>query len=137
MLKLQTLVATETWRHPEDLANGASELLDEVAKSKISGEEETYSHVDLVDFQANVDGGRQAFELLEPCAREARAAPWPRRSAARSTRVDAGLEPYRTGTGPTDFMAYSSVPTAEQRTLAGLVDALAEPLSKVAAELVR
>jgi len=51
---------------PAQLANGAVELLNEVSKSKITGEEERYSHTDLVDFQANVDGARQAFVLLRP-----------------------------------------------------------------------
>src|SRR5262249_31789174 len=63
--KLQTLVATETYQ-PADLANGASELLDEVASSKITGEEERYSRIDLLDFQANLDGAKEAFTLLEP-----------------------------------------------------------------------
>ncbi|MCU1600717.1 MAG: Peptidase Imelysin [Frankiales bacterium] len=133
--RLQTLVARETYA-ATDLANGASELLDEVARSKISGEEESYSHVDLVDFQANVDGARKAFELLEPALRKRDGALATTIGAAFDA-VDNGLKPCRTGTGATDFTAYSSVPLAEQRTLAGLVDALAEPLSKVAAELVR
>src|SRR5206468_3310211 len=51
---------------PAQLANGAVELLNEVSKSKITGEEERYSHVDLTDFKANVDGASAAFELLRP-----------------------------------------------------------------------
>ncbi len=43
---------------PAQIANGAVELLGEVSKSKITGEEERYSHIDLVDFQANVDAAR-------------------------------------------------------------------------------
>ena len=41
---------------PEELANGANGLLDEVSASKITGEEDRYSHTDLSDFEANVDG---------------------------------------------------------------------------------
>ena len=41
---------------PEQIANGANELLAEVSASKITGEEERYSHIDLVDFEANVEG---------------------------------------------------------------------------------
>ena len=48
------------------LGNGAKELLDEVATGKVTGEEETWSHTDLWDFQANVDGARIAFENLQP-----------------------------------------------------------------------
>ena len=37
-----------------------------MAKSKITGEEERYSHIDLLDFQANVEGSEQAFANLQP-----------------------------------------------------------------------
>ena len=50
----------------DKLANGAKELLDEVATGKVTGEEEFWSHTDLWDFQANVDGARIAFEDLRP-----------------------------------------------------------------------
>ena len=49
--------------------NGAKELLDEVATGKVTGEEEIWSHTDLWDFQANVDGARIAFEVLADVAR--------------------------------------------------------------------
>jgi iron uptake system component EfeO len=48
------------------IANGANELLGEVSASKITGEEERYSHVDLVDFEANVEGAEAAFDAVEP-----------------------------------------------------------------------
>ncbi len=51
---------------PDKLANGAKELLDEVATGKVTGEEEFWSHTDLWDFQANVDGARIAYEDLKP-----------------------------------------------------------------------
>src|SRR5262249_15681970 len=51
------------------MANGAKELLDEVASGKVTGEEETWSHTDLWDFQANVNGARAAFEALESAAK--------------------------------------------------------------------
>ncbi|GAB2983924.1 iron uptake system protein EfeO [Nocardioides montaniterrae] len=51
---------------PEDLANGAAGLLEEVQSNKISGEEEAFSHTDLADFADNVEGARQAFEALRP-----------------------------------------------------------------------
>ena len=51
---------------PEDLANGAAGLLEEVQSNKISGEEEAYSHIDLVDFAGNVEGAQQAFAALQP-----------------------------------------------------------------------
>jgi hypothetical protein len=48
------------------MANGSSELLAEVVKSKLTGEEERYSRLDLLDITANVDGARRAFLLLQP-----------------------------------------------------------------------
>jgi iron uptake system component EfeO len=48
------------------IGNGAKELLDEVATGKISGEEDIFSHTDLTDFQANLDGAKKAFEVLRP-----------------------------------------------------------------------
>ena len=55
---------------PAQIANGAVELLGEVSKSKITGEEERYSHTDLVDFEANVDGAHAAFNALRPLVAE-------------------------------------------------------------------
>ena len=48
------------------IANGANELLGEVSASKITGEEERYSHIDLVDFEANVEGAEAAFDAVKP-----------------------------------------------------------------------
>lgn len=48
-----------------DISNGAIGLLEEVATSKITGEEETFSHTDLYDFKANVEGAKVAFGIVE------------------------------------------------------------------------
>ena len=42
--------------HPSELASGATDLINEAATSKITGEEERYSDTDLVVFGANVAG---------------------------------------------------------------------------------
>ena len=57
---------------PAQLANGAVELLDEVSKSKITGEEDRYSHTDLSDFEANVDGAREGLRAAAAGAGRAR-----------------------------------------------------------------
>ena len=62
---LQTRVATVELT-PVQLANGAKELLDEVATGKITGEEDRYSHTDLWDFKANVEGSQGAVAALRP-----------------------------------------------------------------------
>ena len=63
--KLKDVVGTLEYR-PEDLANGAADLLEEVQNGKITGEEEQFSHLDLVDFAANVEGAQQAYASLRP-----------------------------------------------------------------------
>nr|WP_077082244.1 iron uptake system protein EfeO [Mycobacterium numidiamassiliense] len=63
--KLKDIVASLQYK-PEDLANGASDLIEEVQNTKITGEEEAFSHIDLVDFSGNVEGAQQAYASLRP-----------------------------------------------------------------------
>ena len=63
--KLVGVVKTLQYK-PEDLANGAADLLEEVQNTKITGEEEQFSHIDLVDFAGNVEGAQQAYASLRP-----------------------------------------------------------------------
>jgi iron uptake system component EfeO len=63
--KLKNIVASLQYK-PEDLANGASDLIEEVQNTKITGEEEAFSHIDLVDFSGNVEGAQQAYASLRP-----------------------------------------------------------------------
>jgi iron uptake system component EfeO len=63
--KLNDIVATLQYK-PEDLANGASDLIEEVQNTKITGEEEAFSHIDLADFSGNVEGAQQAYASLRP-----------------------------------------------------------------------
>jgi iron uptake system component EfeO len=120
---------------PTSMANGAKELLDEVATGKITGEEEAFSHTDFVDMQANVDGARQVYTLLLPVVKE--------KDPALVTRIDAGfakvdaqLAALRTGTGPADFKPYTELTEDGRKTLAADVNALAEPLSGLAGAVV-
>ena len=63
--KLVTVVGPLQYK-PEDLANGAADLIEEVQNTKITGEEEGFSHIDLADFAGNVEGAQQAFASLRP-----------------------------------------------------------------------
>ncbi|MCV7198111.1 peptidase M75 [Mycobacterium angelicum] len=63
--RLNTTVTSLQYR-PEDLANGAADLIEEVQNTKITGEEEAFSHIDLVDFAGNVEGAQQAYASLRP-----------------------------------------------------------------------
>ncbi|MCW2985626.1 MAG: hypothetical protein JWR63_3196 [Conexibacter sp.] len=116
---------------PEELANGANGLLDEVSASKITGEEDRYSHTDLYDFVANVEGSETAFGLLAQALKRTEPA-LATTIAARFDAVNAALDALKDGDG---FPTYDTIDAAQRRRLSQLVDALAEPLSKVAAKL--
>lgn len=128
---LKGKVATTTYQ-PAELANGASDLLTEVSTTKVTGEEDRYSHTDLWDFAANVAGAREAFDLLEP-ALAVKDAALAQQLDARFTDVTAGLAKYADGAG---YVGYTRVSEADRRALAQSVDALAEPLSQVAGKVV-
>jgi iron uptake system component EfeO len=116
---------------PVDIANGAVGLLGEVSASKITGEEERYSHIDLVDFEANVEGSEAAFEAVKPLLDETN----PELSGeieADFKLVFASLEPYRQGNG---FVSYTELTKADTRKLAQGIDTLAEKLSQVPAAI--
>jgi iron uptake system component EfeO len=114
------------------IANGATSLLDEVSSSKITGEEERYSHIDLYDFEANVEGSQAAFKAVEPILRQDD----PKLADEIEQRFKAvfdALGPYRRGSG---FVLYTQLTAADKRKLAQAIDALAEPLSGVASQIV-
>jgi len=129
--QLQTLTASVTFQ-PAELANGASALLDEVAKSKVTGEEEAYSHLDLLDFAANVEGARKAFDLLTPALTQTD----PQLVSTITQRFDdvtTGLAPFQRGDS---WAPYTELSAEQVRQLATAVDALAEPLSTVSGKVV-
>jgi iron uptake system component EfeO len=114
------------------IANGANELLGEVSASKITGEEERYSHIDLVDFEANVEGAEAAFDAVEPLLgkKDPKLA---KEIEADFKKVYATLAPYRRGDG---FVSYQELTKADTRKLAQSIDTLAEKLSQVPAQIV-
>ncbi|MGW5775269.1 iron uptake system protein EfeO [Streptomyces sp. NPDC003863] len=121
---------------PTSMANGAKELLDEVATGKVTGEEERYSHTDLVDFKANVEGAQKSFELLKPVASKndpKLVAELDKQFAALNTLLDK----YRTDKSGYVFTSYEKVGKPERKELSDGVNALAEPLSKLAAAVVK
>lgn len=140
----QLLVDLKDWQKrvgkavitPISMANGAKELLDEVATGKVTGEEDRYSHTDLSDFKGNVDGAQKAYELLKPVAQK--------NDAALTTELDKQfaalntlLDKYRTTSTSDGFVSYDKVTKAQQKELSDAVNALAEPLSKLAATVVK
>jgi iron uptake system component EfeO len=113
---------------PLQVANGAKELLDEVASSKITGEEERYSHTDLWDFAANVEGSKAAIAALRPTL-EARSPALVTKLDAAFKTVDATLAKHRAGDG---WKYHNQLSQAELKELSDVINALAEPISQVA-----
>lgn len=113
---------------PVQLANGAKELLDEVATGKITGEEDRYSHTDLWDFQSNVDGSQAAINSLRPVI-QARNPKLLSTLDTNFTAVNALLEKHQVGDG---FKLYTDLTPDDIKELSEAVDALGEPISQVA-----
>ena len=111
-----------------DLVTGSVELLNKVTAGKITGEEDRYSHTDLYDINANVEGSEVAFEELKPEVAG--------KNMALVNDVEEGfdqvyeeLDRYRVGDD--GWVSYDTLNEADRRALSQKVDALAEPLSRV------
>jgi Dyp-type peroxidase family len=63
--QLLTLVSKAQY-NPLEMASGATDLINEAGRSKISGEEERYSNTDLPVFAANVEASMKVVTLLQP-----------------------------------------------------------------------
>jgi iron uptake system component EfeO len=112
---------------PEKMVGGAAALIEEVAKTKITGEEDRYSHTDLYDFQANVDGAKKIVDLVRPLAAKADAK-LVQAVDKNFAKVDAILAKYKKGDG---YVTYDNVTEQDRLTLKGPVTELAEDLSKL------
>ena len=116
----------------DQIANGSRGLLEEVANGKVTGEEEIWSHTDLWDFQANVEGAKVGWEGVKPIVEKkdaALAAQLDERFAALQRLLDA----QRSGDG---FVFYDKVSAADRKALSDAVNALSEPLSKLTAAVL-
>ena len=137
-----------------DVATGASALLEEVALSKIGGEEETFSHTDLFDFHANVEGAEVAYGNVEKLV-EAQDPELAKKITTNLDGVKTVLKKYQTGKddeGNILYKDYSKVAavqkdageapkdsdyTEAQQELSDAVNALSEPLSQVSGTILR
>jgi iron uptake system component EfeO len=116
---------------PVEIAQGSVDLLAEVSASKITGEEERYSHTDLWDFEANVAGAEAGFEALEPALEQVD----PELVDEIETEFEAMyalLDEYREGDG---FVLYDTLSEEQTQELAQQIDTLGEPLSRVPSEV--
>ncbi|WP_066910555.1 iron uptake system protein EfeO [Millisia brevis] len=118
------------------IGNGAAGLLEEVARTKVTGEEEVFSHTDLWDFQANVEGARVAYGTVRDILAAKGNA-----GTALIARIEPSLDAITAelaGYGSIDggFPSYDTIDDAQRRTLSNHVNALSEPLSRLTGVLV-
>ncbi|MHA0288819.1 iron uptake system protein EfeO [Mycobacterium sp. C3-094] len=109
------------------IAGGAQGLLDEIATSKISGEEDIFSHTDLWDFNANLQGSQTAVASVRPILDE-RNPDLGKRVDERFADVEKMLEQYRKGDG---FVSYDTVTEPQRQELSRAIDALSKEVSQV------
>ena len=115
---------------PETVVGGAAALMEEVAATKISGEEDRYSHTDLWDFKANIDGSQKIFELVKPLLAKDDA--FVAKVADNFQTVDETLAKYRQGDG---YELYDKLTDSDRTVLAAAVNTLAEDLSTLRGKL--
>jgi iron uptake system component EfeO len=116
---------------PEKVVGGAAALMEEVAKTKISGEEDRYSHTDLWDFEGNFNGSRKIFDLFRPLiAKDEKT--FVQKVDANFETVDKTLAKYKTANG---YESYDKLSDADRKVLAGAVNTLAEDLSTLRGKL--
>ncbi len=118
---------------PVQLANGSKELLDEVATKKITGEEDRYSRTDIWDFAANVDGARMAIESLRDALSQ-RDPALVGELDSKFAAVQAALGKHKAGAG---WKPYTDLSKDDLKELSDVINGLAEPISKVAAAVVK
>ena len=111
---------------PRVMARGAGELIEEVAQSKLTGEEDRYSQADLWSIEANVAGSKKIVDILRPTLETVDAA-WLERADAAFADVDEVIAKYRDGDG---FQLFSEISEEDlkafQARMAGLSEVLAE-----------
>jgi len=112
---------------PEVVIPGTAELIDEVEESKITGEEERYSKLDLPTFVANLDGAKEFYETLSPLVKAKDPA---LDKQIQSAFDDAYAEVNKLKKGG-DFVSYDELTDAQQKEVKQTIEALAEPLARV------
>jgi iron uptake system component EfeO len=133
--KLVALVSKAKYS-PQEMAAGATDLINEAATNKITGEEERYSHTDLVDFDTNMKASMKVAGLLSPYLQTVD----PDLVSLIQQRNDAVqrlLTKYQAQPGyeHTGYVNYADVTKAERRQLSGVVNAFAEALSGMSAKV--
>jgi iron uptake system component EfeO len=112
---------------PDKMVGGAAALIEEVGATKITGEEDRYSHTDLWDFKANIDGAKKIVDLLHPLTVKADKDLTVKVNDNFAT-VEKILAKYKTAHG---YETYDKLTEEDRKALQGPVTTLAEDLSKL------
>jgi iron uptake system component EfeO len=133
--QLLTLVSKAQYT-PLEMASGATDLINEAGTSKISGEEERYSNTDLPVFAANVEASMKVVTLLQPYL-QGKAAGLVPLIQQRDAAVDKLLAKFKATPGydQTGYVEYTTVTKTDRRQLSAAVNALAEAMSKMSAQV--
>ncbi|BBM37948.1 periplasmic iron transport lipoprotein [Leptotrichia hofstadii] len=113
---------------PDLMVTGAIDLLNEVSTQKITGEEEVFSHTDLYDFRANIEGAQKIFELFRPKL-EQKDAKLVTTLDTEFKAVNALLDKYMTD--DKHYKLYTELTKEDTKALAEAVTKLGEPLSQM------
>jgi iron uptake system component EfeO len=133
--QLLTLVKSASY-NPLTMASGSTDLLNEAATAKITGEEERYSNTDLPVLQANVDGAMEVVSLFTPYLDKND----PALLSAINKQNAAYAKVMNTlkaspGYDDTGYIEYSAIGDTPKKQLAGAINALAEDLSKLSLQV--
>lgn len=113
---------------PKLMVNGAVDLLNEVSTSKITGEEEIYSHTDLYDFKANIEGAEKIFTILEKKIQDKDPA-LAENLTKQFKNVNELLAKHETKDG--GFVSYTKLKKEDTQALSLAVNQLGEPLAQM------
>ena len=116
---------------PQVMTNGAAGLIEEAARTKITGEEERYSRTDLVTLAANVDGARKIVDLLRPVLQPVDADLQASIDGSLK-KVDGLLAPLKSGDS---YVSYDQVTDAQRNDLKSSMAQLSEELSQLSGAL--
>ncbi len=113
------------------VSNGAAALLEEIANNKVTGEENWWSHYDLWDFQANLEGARIAFDLVAPIAEDKsdEGARLVEDINSQFDKLQSLLDQY--GNLEDGYVLYDTVTSAQQKELVNQINATREPLGRL------
>lgn len=109
------------------MVQGAADLMEEIAMTKITGEEDRYSRTDLWDFSGNLEGSMKIVSLLQPLIEKADPALLTKLTTG-FTEAEATLNKYRTTDGQ-GFQTYEAVTEQDKALMKSQIAALAEELA--------